>query len=290
MKSGNYSIFHARYLVIKTLAYFPLQSALNAREPLNAVLSAARTAGIKTQELSFDSDAAVIWSVLWSGRMTANRAVYQHYRAQNKLVIVVEIGALDRGRTWKVSVNHTTAEGYYGHLENLDWDRPRQLGFSLSTTPERDPRVVIALQHSQSLQTDGLDMLSWVNDAVARIRQYTDRPIVVRPHPRSKIALPTTLTVDRPYHVSGTYDSFNLPLDCHAIVNYNSGPGIQAAVAGVRPIVDYSSLAYPVSVGYAGLEQPYETDRDLWFTQMCHTEYTVDELRQGVWIKRLKLL
>ena len=273
--------------MIKTLAYFPLQSALNAREPLNAVLSAARTAGIETQELSFDSDAAVIWSVLWSGRMTANRAVYQHYRAQNKPVIVVEIGALDRGRTWKVSVNHTTAEGYYGHLENLNWDRPQHLGIKLQTSNEQDPRVVIALQHSQSLQVAELDMLSWVYECVNQIKQHTDRPIVVRPHPRSKISLPATLTVDQPYHVSGTYDSFNLPLDCHAIVNYNSGPGIQAAIAGLRPIVDSSSLAHPVSIDFSAIEQPYTVDRDLWLTQICHTEYTVDELKQGAWIARI---
>jgi hypothetical protein len=87
--------------------------------------------------------------------------------------------------------------------------------------------------------------------------------------------------------VSNTYDSFDLGLDCHAIVNYNSGPGIQAAIAGVRPIVDISSLAYPVSVGFADIEQPYKTDRELWLAQISHTEYTVEELQQGLWLKRI---
>jgi hypothetical protein len=75
--------------------------------------------------------------------------------------------------------------------------------------------------------------------------------------------------------------------NCHAVVNYNSGPGIQAAIAGVRPVVDASSLAYPVAVGYADLEQPYVVDRDLWLIQLCHTEYTVDEIKKGSWLSRI---
>jgi hypothetical protein len=49
-----------------------------------------------------------------------------------------------------------------------------------------------------------------------------------------------------------------------------------------------SSLAYPVGVGFADLEQPYNTNRDLWLTQISHTEYTVSELEQGLWLKRIE--
>ena len=69
--------------MIKTIAYYPLQRALNGGPPMNAMLSALRTAGIETQERSQDSDALLIWSALWSGRMAANQAVYRHYRAQD---------------------------------------------------------------------------------------------------------------------------------------------------------------------------------------------------------------
>ena len=76
--------------------------------------------------------------------------------------------------------------------------------------------------------------------------------------------------------------------DCHAVVNYNAGPGIQAAIAGVRPIVEHSSLAHPVGVELTYIEQPYTKDRDMWFTQICHTEYTLDELQRGTWLKRIE--
>ena len=79
------------------------------------------------------ADAAVIWSVLWHGRMQLNQAVYEHYRSQNKPVIVIDIGALYRGQTWKLAVNHITRDGYYGHEHDLDRDRPKQLQISLAS-------------------------------------------------------------------------------------------------------------------------------------------------------------
>jgi hypothetical protein len=75
--------------------------------------------------------------------------------------------------------------------------------------------------------------------------------------------------------------------DCHAVVNYNSGPGIQSAISGTRPVVDSTSLAYPVSVSVQDIEKPYNIDRDQWLIEICHTEYTLNEITQGLWIKRL---
>ena len=274
--------------MIKTLAYFPLQVALNGNAPFNALLDSAQAAGIQTQENSYTADAAVIWSVLWHGRLKINQGVYEHYRQQNKPVIIIEVGALYRGQTWKVSVNNVTAEGYYGHHDQLDWDRPRKLKISLAQQTQSTPQVIIALQHAHSLQVASIpDMAQWVRDTVSTLRTVTDRPIVVRPHPRSRCALPEGVTVEQPQKLAGTYDSYNMHFDCHAVVNYNSGPGIQAAIAGVRPMVNASSLAAPVGVDWENIEQPYAVNRDQWLTEICHTEYTVEEIQRGLWLNRL---
>jgi hypothetical protein len=74
---------------------------------------------------------------------------------------------------------------------------------------------------------------------------------------------------------------------CHAVVNHNSGPGTQAAIAGSRPVVHESSLAAPVAVSFADIEKPYDIDRSQWLIEICHTEYTVEELRTGQWLKRI---
>ena len=281
--------------MIKSVAYFPSQCAQNSGPVMRAMLDSLHTAGIATQENSWDSDAVIIWSVLWAGRMAANQAVWSHYRSLGRPVIIIDIGALYRGETWKIAVNSITANGYYGHTENLDWERPRRLGISLAINLSRNPRIVIAAQHARSQQVVGLvSMEGWIIDQVERLRAVTDRPIVIRPHPRSPlnsaglVHLPQDVVIEQPQKIANTYDSYNLAFDCHAIINHNSGPGIQAALAGTRPLVDSTSLAHPVSIDLQEIEQPYTVDRDQWLVEICHTEYTVEEIQQGLWLRRLE--
>jgi hypothetical protein len=277
------------------VAYFPNQCAQNSGPVVQALLTSLCNAGHKVVENDFDADAAIIWSVLWSGRMAANQAVWSHYRSLGRPVIVIDVGALYRGETWKIALNSITADGYYGHTENLDWNRPRKLGISLAINLTCNPRIVIAAQHARSLQTVGLVSIEgWIVQQVEQLRTVTDRPIVVRPHPRSSldqsglVHLPKDVVIEQPARIADTYDSYNLAFDCHAMVNHNSGPGIQAALAGTRCIVDPSSLAYPVSIKLEDIEQPYTVDRDQWLVEICHTEYTVNEISRGVWLQRLE--
>jgi len=272
------------------VAYFPLQCAQNSTPVITAMLNSLRSAGITAIENSMDADAAIIWSVLWSGRMASNKQVYEHYRAQGKPVIVVDVGALYRGETWKIAVNHINQLGYYGHTENLNMDRPRKLGISLALNLSRNPTILIAAQHRFSLQLANQNHEEWIMDQVEAIRKVSDRPIVIRPHPRSPLqiaSLTKDITIEKPEKTPNTYDSYNMHFDYHAVVNYCSGPGIQAAISGTRPIVGTYSLALPVSVAITDIERPYDTDRDQWLVEICHTEYTVKEIQQGLWLQRL---
>jgi hypothetical protein len=272
------------------VAYFPNQCALNSIPVMQAILDSLRRAGHTVEQDSMDADAAIIWSVLWSGRMTENKQVYEYYRAHGKPVIIADVGALHRGETWKIAVNHINRLGYYGHTENLDMDRPRKLGISLAVNLSRNPAILIAAQHQHSLQLANQNHEAWIMEQVDAIRQVSDRPIVIRPHPRSQLqmdSLNKTITVERPQRVVDTYDSFDMHFDYHAVVNYSSGPGTQAAISGTRPVVGTYSLALPVSVAIDDLDQPYNIDRDQWLVEICHTEYTVKEIQQGLWLQRL---
>jgi hypothetical protein len=274
------------------VAYFPNSCALNSVPVMQAMLDSLRGAGHTIEQDSLDADAAIIWSALWYGRMAPNKAVYERYRADNRPVIIADVGALYRGETWKISLNHINRLGYYGHTENLDMDRPRKLGISLAINLSRNPAILIAAQHRFSLQLANQNHEEWIMDQINEIRQVSDRPIVVRPHPRSLIEVGTldkSIIVEKPQKIADTYDSFDLHFDYHAVVNYSSGPGIQAAISGTRPIVGAYSLAAPVSVKIENLDNPYDIDRDQWLVEICHTEYTVNEIKEGLWIRRLKL-
>jgi hypothetical protein len=274
------------------VAYFPNQCALNSVPVMQAMLDSLRHAGHTIEQDSLDADAAIIWSALWYGRMAPNKQVYERYRAENKPVIIADVGALYRGETWKIALNHINRLGYYGHTENLDMDRPRKLGISLAINLSKNPAILVAAQHRFSLQLANQNHEEWIMDIIDEIRRVTDRPIVIRPHPRSPLMIGTlnnTITLEKPQKIADTYDSFDMHFDYHAVVNYCSGPGIQAAISGTRPIVGTYSLASPVSVRIEDLDKPYDVDRDQWLVEICHTEYTVDEIKEGQWIHRLKL-
>jgi hypothetical protein len=63
---------------------------------------------------------------------------------------------------------------------------------------------------------------------------------------------------------------------------------VQAAVNGIPVICNSSSLAYPVGEKWENLENPQLPDRDEWFLKLCHSEWTVEEISQGIPILRLQ--
>lgn len=278
--------------MIESLAFFPSQCALNSGPVIDALLRSARAQGITIQDNSMDADAVILWSVLWHGRMRANQQVYEHYRSRGRPVIIAEVGALRRNHTWKIAINNVNGLGYYGHERDLDPDRPRRLGLSIKHTLDRAPHVLIACQNSHSLQMYNVpDQVAWVRDQIQLIRQYSDRPIWVRPHPRSPLNInfkAAGVEIQLPRKTPHTYDDFDLDLACHAVVNINSGPGILAPLQGVPVIVDETSLARPVAISIKDIERPPEIDRQQWLIEISHTEYEIPELEQGLWLKRLQ--
>ena len=272
--------------MIKNIAYYPLQCARNSVPVMDAFLNSCRHAGIHTVPNSDMCDAAVIWSVLWNGRMTKNQQVYRHYRERNRPVIVIDVGALQRGVTWKIAINNINALGEYGHKTNLDPHRPEKLGIELQNRKKTNDNIVIATQHSRSEQVAHIDYRAWIDDTCKQLSQYTDKLTIVRHHPRCSLGFDGE-NVQTPVKIPGTYDSYDIDFGCHTMVNFNSGPAIQAALAGCPVICDSTSLAFPVSIRMEEIANPPEIDRSQWLIEIAHTEYTLPEIEQGLWIKRL---
>jgi len=236
-------------------------------------------------------DVAVIWSVLWNGRMAGNQQIYNACVKQNKPVVVIEVGNLKRGQTWRISEAHINGLGIFGNIENLDTLRPQKLGIGLH--PEKTKRrdeILIATQHSRSLQWQGQpSMEQWIRNTIVNIKHHSSRRIVVRPHPRSQICEKfADAVIEIPKKLANTYDEYDINYDYHCVINYNAGPSVQAVINGTPTICDSSSLAFPVSEKWENLENPQLPDRGEWFLKLCHTEWTVDEISQGIPLKRLE--
>jgi hypothetical protein len=268
---------------------FDQYGALNSRPIFTALRQGLAASGIKYSSMDMNADVAVIWSVVWAGRMRPNQAVWNHFRSQGKPVIVAEVGMIQRGRTWKLGLNGTgiTASVDIPVLPN----RAQSLGLKLNPWQENGRDIVIACQRTDSEQWAGQPNIdTWLNQTIATIKQHSQRPIVVRPHPRQGIP-PVDAVVHRPKQVPHTYDSFdfdNSLSNAWCVVNWNSGPGSQAVINGVPAFVGPNSLAAPVAnLDWSQIENPARPDRAGWLEQLAHTEWTIDEIATGYPLQRL---
>jgi len=273
------------------LAYFPNQTALQSESVWRSFLDGWCSHGLNIEENSMTADAALIWSVLWQGRMHSNKQVFEHYRKQGKPVFIIEVGALMRGHTWKVSVNNITAQGSYANQENFIFGRAEKLGIALE--PEKNSRkseILITLQHDRSLQWQGMpSTAAWLDQTIKEIKKYSSKSIVIRPHPRGSLRNPVIpgVRVEYPRKLVNTYDKFDINFNYHCVINWNSGVAVQAAISGTPVITGPTSLASEISGNFANIDNILLPDRQHWFEKILHTEWTVEELQQGIPQKRL---
>lgn len=240
--------------------------------------------------ISTDADISVIWSVMWSGRMAGNREIYRRAILENKPILIIEVGNLHRGITWRVGLTNVNNDGYFGNNVDLNPSRPKQLGLTLEDNLTTNSSILIVGQHTSSLQWQHQPTMQvWIDNTVSAIRQYSDRQLVFRPHPRDNtpITIPAGVSFETPHKIASSYDSYDIDYNYHCVVNHNSGPSVQSAIHGTPVVSDMSSLAYPVSDAISNIEYASLPDRTDWFLRVCHTEWTIAEIQRGIPLARL---
>lgn len=265
--------------------------ALNSRPVFDAFAHSLVDAGHVVSYNDISSDVNVIWSVLWNGRMARNEAVWH----QDNPTIVLEVGGIQRGTTWKVGLNGINRDAYFGPT-GMDDLRVRNLGLKLKPWRKDGEYILICGQHDKSLQWSKMPRMSnWFLNTYDEIRKHTDRPIIFRPHPRCRLEHIERglrhVTRQEPRHVNGTYDSFDMGFDnIHCTISYSSNPGIHSIIEGVPAFVSTHSLAYDVANDIDFLhdiEQPLMPDRQQWLNDYAWTEFTIEEIASGLPLKRL---
>jgi hypothetical protein len=254
--------------------------ALNSGPVFDAFEQGLRKLGHTIQNHSGTGDAAVIWSVLWNGRMRPNQSVYEQYRRQSKPVIVLEIGCLQRDTTWKIGINGIN-QGSYFVSGNKDDHRARSLRLDLKPWRTDGNAILICGQHEKSQQWENMPAMSaWVTDQITQIRQYTERPIKIRHHPRSIFRL------DQKFK-NVVLDSFTPFRDdlktAWAVINWSSNPSVESVINGVPAFVGPRSLALPVAnTALDQIETPNMPDRTQWLNNLAWTEWLVEEMAEGL--------
>lgn len=267
--------------------------ALNSKPVFEAFEHSLRSADHTIVYNDLNADVAVIWSVLFHGRMAGNKPVWDCYRKAGRNVIVLEVGGIKRGTTWKVGLNGINRNAYFGP-SGMDDLRSRKLGLELKPWRQDGEYILICGQHDKSLQWQGMPPMSkWVMNTIDQLQMHYDYPIIFRPHPRCKLP-----DIERQYKnvyrqepmpVANTYDDFDMQFsNIKYTVSWSSNPGIHSVIEGVPAHVSPYSLAFDVGCPHLLMvDNPNMPDRQQWLNDYAHTEWTVEEISQGIPLKNL---
>ena len=181
-----------------------------------------------------------------------------------------------------------------GNYANKNSDSSRwnqlstDLGVSLHDWRSTGNYILLLLQREGGFTMKGLQPLTWAEQKIKIIRQHTDIPIVLRPHP-GKInnlasLIQSGVTMSNPIHRSLLKDLKNA---AGAFV-FNSSSGVAAILSGVPLWVDDpGSVCWQAANTDAGtIHNPVMPDRAQWINDLAACHWTDEESRQGLIYKK----
>jgi hypothetical protein len=228
--------------------------------------------------------------------MRKYKDVWDRYRKLNKPVIVIEVGGIKRNETWKIGINGVNREADFAN-QNVDAERWKKFNIQLKPWKQTGEDIILCGQHTSSHQwRNNLPMSKWFDQQIIKIRKHTDKPIIIRPHPRNHVEIDTgkykNVKIVGPRRDKNTYDDTDLTerlKSAWALVSYSSNPAITAAVHGIPVYVSEASLSYDIgNITFDNINNPKMPDRQGWANKLAFTEWWPDEIEKGLPWKRIK--
>ena len=236
------------------VSVYPKFGPINSKKVFEAFIQSLETAGEEIQlNCNGNSDVTVIWSVLWQGKMRGYQSIWEECQKKNTPVVVLEVGGIKRNETFKVGINGVNREADFAN-QTFDSERWKKLNIELKPWRSTGDTIIICGQHHRSHQwRNNPTMNLWFEQQINEIRKHTDRPIVVRPHPRNPIGLDvgkwknvTTVLPQRDYNTIDDTDFKEKLKQAWAVVNYSSNPAMMSVFNGIPVFVSEQSLCYDV--------------------------------------------
>ena len=153
-----------------------------------------------------------------------------------------------------------------------------------------DGYILLCLQKRSDASLRGLQMEDWLESTVSEIRRFSQRNIVIRPHPLDRRFPEQTA----PGIIWSTNPSFTFDVaGAWACVTYSSLSAIESACDGVPTFcLDEGNHAWPMRAGtLAFLENsPFHCrpDRTQWLQDLAYTQWTLKEFKEGIPWRRLR--
>jgi hypothetical protein len=158
------------------------------------------------------------------------------------------------------------------------------LGLTMSPWRNAGDYILLLMQRDGGWSMKGLDPIMWVRQKVSAVRNFTDLPILVRPHPGKKIDLSPLKHLNVQISDSRSRTLSEDLSQAKGACVFNSSSGVAAILQGVPLMVDdSSSVCWDVANhDMRGLVNPNFTDRHQWIWDLAAAHWSDEESRQGL--------
>jgi hypothetical protein len=170
-----------------------------------------------------------------------------------------------------------------------NWNNIRR-HYNMDLKPWRSTgnHILICMQRPMGWSMRGTNLITWLKNTVGQIRQYSDRPIVMRWHPGDWKNYPTYAPMLRNYQITLSPQERHITQDlvnCWALVCHNSTPSAVAPIEGVPSFVTddpaYSQAGDIANTDFSLLENPNLPDREQWIRKLAQCHWSFEDLRSG---------
>ena len=173
---------------------------------------------------------------------------------------------------WKVW--HRIVPDNFQHGAIIDRPADRWERLKIKTMPRQTgSKILLAAPDEKPCQVYGIDLTTWIDQTIKTIKQYSDRPIVIRERTKNR-------------QVRLANDFQDALKDVHAVVTFNSNAATEAIISGVPVFVlAPCSAALPVAnTDLTALENPFFPDQNLvqaWCRHLAYGQFHNTELADG---------
>ena len=216
--------------------------------------------------------------------------IMREYVAAGRRVVFVDLGywGRRRGGRWggfhKIAIDgrHPTEQ-----IRKAKYPHDRLRAFNIRCKPYRKTgkHILVAGMSGRAAESVGLAPGAWEAQAIATLRQHTDRPILYRPKPSWKEAQPIPGSI---------WSAPAQPLDsvlrdAWAVVSHHSNVAIDGLIEGIPAFCEDGPATLMGQNNLAKIERPiYPDGREQWLANLAYCQWNVVEMENGTAWRHLK--
>lgn len=211
------------------------------------------------------------------------RRVFDQFQRQGRKAIYVDLGYWGRRKRTRYDGYHKMALNSRhptAYFQNYAHPAARfgRFGVHMEEWRKAGRHILLVGMSAKAAAAEGFQANQWERDTIARLREFTDRPILYRPKPNWREAKPLP---GSEYGIAQTLEeSFR---NCHAVVTHHSNVAVDALVAGIPCICPHGVASVISGHNLSEIESPPTMPGRLqWAADVAWTQWSIEEMTDGL--------